>query len=172
MGTVQAKRRRLMAGRRSASAPEAAHCGGQSILEFAFLLPVLCLLLLGIIEVGRYAYISILVGNAARAGVAYGAQDRMSAANSAGIVTAARNDFQSNGQDPSTLAVTPAYSCACSNAGSMSTVTCSVGACPAGQQFIASLQVTASGTFTGLFNYPGIPSSMTMSRTATMRIAR
>ncbi len=172
MRTVRVRGSHLLALRRSSSGQRRARCNGQSILEFAFLLPVLCLLLLGIIEVGRYAYISILVGNAARAGVAYGAQDRMSAANSAGIVTAARNDFQSNGQDPSTLVVTPAYSCACSNAGSMSTVTCTVGACPAGQQFIASLQVTASGTFTGLFNYPGIPSSMTMSRTATMRIAR
>ncbi len=171
MGTVQMRGRRRIPGQ-STRGRGAAHCSGQSILEFAFLLPVLCLLLLGIIEIGRYAYISILVGNAARAGAAYGVQDRMTAADWPGVVTAARNDFQSNGQDPTTLTVTPAYSCACSSAGTMSPVACSVGVCPVGQQFIASLQVTASGTFSALFRYPGISSSMPMSRTATLRILR
>ena len=45
---------------------------GQSLLEVALLTPMLLALLLGAIELGRYAYISILVGNAARAGAAYG----------------------------------------------------------------------------------------------------
>lgn len=40
----------------------------------ALLTPLLLTLLIGIIELGRYAYLSILVGNAARAGAAYGAQ--------------------------------------------------------------------------------------------------
>ena len=41
---------------------------GQALVEMAFVVPLLLLLALGVIEVGRYAYISILVGNAARAG--------------------------------------------------------------------------------------------------------
>ena len=43
-----------------------ANQSGQSLLEIALLLPFLLLLTIGIIEVGRYAYISVLVGNAAR----------------------------------------------------------------------------------------------------------
>ena len=47
---------------------------GQSLLEVALALPILLLLLLGIIEVGRYAQLAILVSDAARAGAIYGAQ--------------------------------------------------------------------------------------------------
>ena len=41
---------------------------GQSLIEIAVLAPIVLSLLLGVIELGRYAYISILVANAARAG--------------------------------------------------------------------------------------------------------
>jgi len=54
---------------------------GQSLMEFAIILPLLLLLLVGVIEIGRYAYASILVGNAARAGAAFGAQDHFTAGN-------------------------------------------------------------------------------------------
>ena len=46
---------------------------------------------------GRYAYISILVGNAARAGAGYGAQSLAQSVDTAGITTAVDNDFQNNG---------------------------------------------------------------------------
>jgi hypothetical protein len=34
------------------------------------------------------------------------------------------------------------------------------------------VSVTASGTFSGLFQYPGVPSSIAISRTCTMRVAQ
>ena len=71
---------------------------GQALLEVAVLTPLLLLMLLGVVEMGRYAYISILVGNAARAGAAYGAQSLPQSVDTAGIQTAADNDFQNNGQ--------------------------------------------------------------------------
>src|ERR1700734_3884295 len=70
---------------------------GQSVLELALLMPILCLLLLGIIEMGRYAEISILVSNAARAGAQYGAQNIATAGDSAGIQAAALQDAQISG---------------------------------------------------------------------------
>ena len=62
-------------------------------MEMAFILPILLILVLGVIEIGRYAYIAILVGNAARAGAAYGAQNKQLANDSTGIQNAAQYDF-------------------------------------------------------------------------------
>jgi len=146
---------------------------GQTLVELGLMLPFLLLLSIGVIEMGRYAHIGILVGNAARAGVAYGAQSHITAATGSlpNITLAARNDFSNNGQDPALLNVSSAWTCGCDNGGTISPLAdCINGICPVGQQKIVSLAVTASGTFTALFNYPGIPSSITVSRTATLRI--
>src|ERR1700758_3144538 len=86
---------------------------GQSIVEVALMLPFLLLLLLGVIEVGRFLYIGILVGNAACAGAAYGTQSLVKSVDTTGISTAAKNDFQNNGQGVGTLTVTSSVSCGC-----------------------------------------------------------
>src|SRR5215471_11655962 len=91
---------------------------GASLLEFALLLPVLLLLLLGVIEIGRYAYVGILVGNAARAGAAYGVQSNAQSVDTVGITNAAINDFMSNGQG-SSLTVTSAVMCGCDSSGTV-----------------------------------------------------
>jgi Flp pilus assembly protein TadG len=65
---------------------------GQALIEMAISLPILIGLLLGIIEVGRYAYLAIVVTNSARAGAIYGAQNLVNAVNTTGIATAAQND--------------------------------------------------------------------------------
>jgi Flp pilus assembly protein TadG len=146
------------------------------------MLPFLLLLLLGVIEIGRYSYAGILVGNAARAGAAYGAEQLgNSCLGCTGIQQAAQNDYLNNGQDASTLTVTFTVKCGCDSGGVViggeSASNCyPVGStppsCPAGAHWVDDLWVTASGTFTALFGYPGIPSPITISRTATMRIAQ
>jgi Flp pilus assembly protein TadG len=144
---------------------------GQSLLELAFLVPLLLLLALGVIEVGRYAYIAILVGNAAHAGVIYGAQS-LPQSNDPLIVTAAQNDFQSNGQPASSLTVTYFTACGCDSAGTVAAATaCSPPSCGSGH-WVVLLSVTAAGKFSALFSYPGIPPSITVSRTSTMRVAQ
>jgi Flp pilus assembly protein TadG len=62
---------------------------GQAFVELAIVLPVAILLLVGAAEIGRLAFASIEVSNAARAGVAYGAQSHVTASDIAGIQTAA-----------------------------------------------------------------------------------
>src|SRR5450759_2469354 len=52
---------------------------GQTLLEFALMLPFLMLLLLGIAEIGRAAFIAIKVSNAATAGAEYGSQNSTTA---------------------------------------------------------------------------------------------
>ena len=65
---------------------------GQALLEMGVVLPLVLLLLLGIIEAGRYAELAIVVADSARTGAIYGAQNLAAAANTAGITSAAQND--------------------------------------------------------------------------------
>src|SRR5215468_1823879 len=97
---------------------------GQNLLEVALMLPFLLLLLLGVIEIGRYAYIGILVGNAARAGAAYGAQSNAQSVDTPGIQNASLNDFMNNGQGTN-LTVASSVACGCDSAGVVTTAGCS-----------------------------------------------
>lgn len=59
---------------------------GSSLMELALVLPVLMITMICAAELGRVAYASIEVSNAARAGVAYGAQNLGTIINSAGNI--------------------------------------------------------------------------------------
>jgi Flp pilus assembly protein TadG len=141
------------------------------------------LLALGVIEIGRYAYISILVGNAAHAGAMYGSLGASQANDPTGIQNAALYDFagatsgstSTNGQVPGNLTVNSLQSCGCDAGGSVTSAVCDKGANPtagtcAVGHWVVFVSVTASGTFNSLFNYPGIPSSLNVSRTSTLRV--
>jgi Flp pilus assembly protein TadG len=155
---------------------------GQALVELALVVPILLLLALGVIEIGRYAYIAILIGNAARAGAAYGAQTTAQSVDLPNITKAADYDFagatsgstNTNGQAVSQLTVTSSVSCGCDSAGTITSAACSgtltAGTCATGHWVIV-VSVTASGTFNSLFNYPGIPSSLTITRTASLRVS-
>src|SRR5579863_9215241 len=69
---------------------------GNAIVEFAILAPLLIVLTLGTIELGRYAYFAILVSNAAQAGAAYGSQNDGTANDAAGIGAAIAQDASPN----------------------------------------------------------------------------
>jgi len=156
---------------------------GQALVELAFVLPVLLLLALGVIEIGRYAYISILVGNAAHAGAMYGSLGTSQANDPTGIQNAALYDFagatsgttNTNGQVAGNLNVTSAQSCGCDAGGSVTAAVCdktanpTAGTCATGH-WVVAISVTATGTFSSLFNYPGIPSPITVSRTSKLRV--
>ncbi|MGH9682736.1 MAG: TadE/TadG family type IV pilus assembly protein [Candidatus Acidiferrales bacterium] len=166
-----------MAKRKRRNSPER----GQSLVEVALLAPLLLALLIGAVEMGRYAYIAILVGNAARAGAAYGAQSLIQSSCQppfpCGIQTAADNDFVNNGQPVANLTVTSSTSCGCDNGGTVTSAICdtkinpSAGTCAAGH-WVVMVSVTGSGTFSALFSFPGIPPSIAVSRTATIRVAQ
>lgn len=165
------------------------HCSqkGQALLEMALITPLLLALALGVIELGRYAYFAILVGNAAHAGAAYGAQGvqyaqagpRVScSAAGTGIQQAACKDFEGNGQDPGDLSIGSSLTCGCNSGGSLIPYGCSAasgnpnaGTCTVGRHWIVMVSVEARGTFQSLFNYPGM-SSITIDRVAMMRVAQ
>ncbi len=140
---------------------------GSALAEIAVVLPMLVLLLLGLIEVGRFGYYTVLVGNAARAGVQYGAQNTVTAADSAGITNSAKTD----GQNITSLTATPTTFCKCAD-GSAST--CQPTDCAANHR-ILYVQVVTTATVPSITNASYLPASLrsiTVSGTAVMRVAQ
>lgn len=155
---------------------------GQSLIEVALITPLLLTMMLGVIDMGRYFYLGILVGNAARAGAAYGA---VAPGDTAGIEAAACNDFEGNSTCSGIpLTVTESQSCGCDNGGTIGSYyggscdavpnklpTDPIPSCTSGGgHWAAMINVEAKGTFSALIGWPGIPSSITIDRTATMRV--
>ena len=132
---------------------------GSSIVEFALLAQAFSFLLIGLVEMGRYEYYSILAAHAARAGVQYGAQNVVAAANVSGMSSAAQADAPSLG-----WTVTSTHYCVLNGA----VVNCASGEPPSGTTYYVQVKVT--GTIGSLFHYPGLPGSLPLSSTATMRV--
>lgn len=139
---------------------------GQSLAEMALLTPLLLLLLVGTIEIGRFAYYGIEVASAARAGVQYGAQSLTDSSDLAGITLAARNDAP----EVSSLSVTSQNRCACSNSPA-NYVGCPARGCALGHALVF-LEVDTTAQIQPLFRYPGLPSTFTAEGQAIMRVAQ
>jgi Flp pilus assembly protein TadG len=135
---------------------------GAALVEFALLVPVMILLLVGLIECGRFAYYSILVANAARAGAQYGAQNLVTADDAAGMRLAALNDAQ----NVSGLTATATHSCQCAD-GSAST--CQATDCPTSHRLLY-VQVNTAGTYPSLFRFPGLLGTLNVTGQAVMQV--
>jgi Flp pilus assembly protein TadG len=135
---------------------------GQSAVELALALPVLMLLLLAGADFARAFYMAVGVNNAARAGAQYGSQTVITAANSSGMVAAAITD----GSNISNLSAT-ASQCTCES--STSVAACSASYCTNNPN-ATFVEVDTSAPFHTLINYPGIPSSVTLSGKAIMAV--
>lgn len=159
MNTRQTARRKIHGMRWMLTAE-----GGQNLLEFALFVPVILLLLVGAIEIGRLAYLSILVNNAAHAGVQYGAQSLATASDNTGMQNAALND----GQNIAGLTAAASYFCTCADGSSSA---CQPTDC-AGSHRLVYVQVNTTGQFQSLFAFPGLPASYTVSGQAVMRVAQ
>lgn len=141
---------------------------GTSLVEFALVAPVLIMLLVGMIEIGRFAYFAILAANAARAGVAYGAQNLQTAMDSAGIKNAAVADAQQLSNWTSGSGVVVKQLCSV-NGGTPGPCVTGASGPAAGTVYYVSVQV--NGTFKSLMNYPGLPPQLPVTGNAIMRVA-
>jgi Flp pilus assembly protein TadG len=145
---------------------------GQAFVELALVMPIFILLLVGIAEVGRLAYASIEVSNAARAGVAYAAQSHTTAQDATNIQLAATQDAP----NITSLSATTSYSCSCESstgvmtaAGSCTGISTAPGSCPSPSRIVLYVQVNTTAPVDTLFHFPGIPSTVTLRGFATMR---
>ena len=188
LAAQQAERSRV--GSASSSARRRKFESGQSMIEFALMLPFMMLLSIGIVEIGRAAYISIVVTNGATAGVEYGAQSGTTAVDVTGMQTAAANDVANNAIG-GTMSATPTWGCYCDtgtgtscqyvsggldcNATTKSSCSCSPSGisstCTAGVgQIVQCVQVDTHVNFTPLFNWPGLPTAYQSNGHSVMRV--
>lgn len=128
------------------------------------MLPVLLVTLVGTIEIGRVAYASIEVSDAARAGVQFGSLNESNAGNTSGMEQAALNDVDLTG-----MTANATYYCQCSNG---SATSCSSNTCTTSEHLEEYVTVTTSYAMSSLFKYPGIPQTYSLSGSATMRVSQ
>lgn len=150
---------------------------GSAFVELALVLPLLCLLLIGTVELGRIAYAAIEVSNAARAAVAYGSQNHDTAIDSANMQTAASIDAADLSSMGATLTWTspPTQACACASGTSITSPTSAYCATPANQcagTYVVYVQAAPTATVGTMFNYPGLPNSFTLHGFAQMRVVQ
>ncbi len=137
---------------------------GSSLVEMALLTPLLVLLVFGAGDFGRVMYYAITMGQAARAGAAYGSQSTGYATDTNGIRLATEEEAQNLGA----ITVTPQLVCECPSG---TVVACTTASCATYGAPLAFVQVTATTTFTPLSAlYPGIPNSTTLTRVAKVRV--
>jgi Flp pilus assembly protein TadG len=117
-------------------------------VELALLLPLLCYLLVISVDYARIFYFDLTVENCARSGAMYGGKDSTSALDTAGITAAAQQD--AGNLDLTHLTVS-------SSTDSLTAPTV--------------VTVTVTYPFTSITNYPGVPNSVTLSRTVKMNVA-
>lgn len=161
---------------------------GAALVELALTAPLFILLMMGALELGRVAYYSIEVENAARAGASYGAVNLGNAFTYPNtVVQAAMNDAP----DITNLSVsTPLTACVCESlntstgtpsfnpsSGTTSCTSAAVanGACSTStststQIVISYVLVSTQATIDPLIHVPGLPSTYTLYGYAKMRV--
>jgi Flp pilus assembly protein TadG len=130
---------------------------GAACVELALVLPLLLLLLLGTVDLGRFGYSYIAVSNAARAGAGFAMMNTynpsMQSVWTGKIMQAASDEMTGQtGFNSGQLAVTAVPT-------------------PEGNGDVR-VQVTATYPFTTLVTWPGIPHTLTLSRSVTVRKIR
>jgi Flp pilus assembly protein TadG len=135
---------------------------GQASVEMAFSVPLLIVLLLVAVEAGRICLVATGLSSAARAGVQYGAQNLTTVSDTSGMQNAAKADAP----NLTGMTATASYYCECSD-GSAST--CLATDCASSHR-LTYVKVNTSATYTPLVNWPGIPTTTTLTSQAIMRV--
>jgi Flp pilus assembly protein TadG len=134
---------------------------GSSLVETALAVPVILALMVGVVDLGRAYYLAMEVAGAAHAGAEYGVQ---SPSDATGIKAAAAADAP---DVPNLTVATPVYGCECSDGTSYSVNCANKPTCAA--NVVYSVKVTVSASYRTLFPWPGLPTTMPITNSATMR---
>jgi Flp pilus assembly protein TadG len=135
---------------------------GASLVELAILLPLFLLMLFGALDFGRAFYLEMEIAGAAHAAAIYGSENPTD-------VTGMQNTAQDDAPNVPNLSVgTPTYGCECSDGTSYSG-SCSTTPTCSSNNVVYRVNVTVSATYSPLFPWPKIPSSMSFSSSASMR---
>jgi Flp pilus assembly protein TadG len=150
---------------------------GQALLELALVLPILCLLVVGIADLGRAAAVTIAVNNAATVGAEYGSQNPATAADINSMQNYATDDTHGN-NIPAGMTATATYGCLCDMTGSgvsctypvPAQTTCSNILSSCTGQPVECVQVVTQLSYSSFLNYPGVPLSYQANGHAVMRV--
>ena len=134
---------------------------GVAAVELAMALPLLVLVAIGVADFGRLYFTSIAVANATRAGAYYGAQNTVTSGNFTAIEQATRNDAA----DLGTIGVTSSRFCKCPDG----TSPACTGSCASYGGPEVFVSVTATKSYSFLIAYPGLPPSVSITRSAVFR---
>lgn len=133
---------------------------GACLLETALLTPVLLLMIVGAVDIGRGFTMAIELSSAAHAGAIYGTQNPT---DTAGMAQAAVRDTPA----VSGLSATATYGCECAD-GSSASALCTVTPVCA-DNYVYYVTVTASATYTPMLHYPFLPATLNLSSTSRLR---
>ena len=150
---------------------------GSAAVELAVALPLLVLILAATIDFSRVFHIAMALTDAARAGAQYGAANTANSVNTATMQTTATGATSVSG-----ISANAARICRCAtDTGTFSDTSGTVNdcttaeatACPGGHR-VMMVTVTTTKTFSTIFTsvLPGAASSITLTRTATLRVSQ
>ncbi|QHN05332.1 pilus assembly protein [Granulicella sp. WH15] len=133
------------------------------MLETALLLPMLLLLLVVAVDLGRAYYVAMEVSSSAYSGAQYGTQNMT---DTAGMVAASSLDAP----DLPTLTPVAKYGCECSD-GSQAVDSC-VSPPTCTLNVVNYVEVDTSVTYVPILPYPGLTNSLLLQGKARMRVSR
>jgi len=134
---------------------------GSTMVELALGLPLLLLLTLGAMDLGRMYFHAVTAANAAATGAFYGAQSNVKTGHFDDMVTAAKQDAE----DIGTVTATAERFCGCPDG---TKVACAAATCAGYGPPRVYVRTTVRQNFNPLVKYPGIPRP-TLGRSAYFR---
>jgi len=133
---------------------------GASFVELALVLPLFLLMLIPVVDLGRGFYAAIEVASAAHAGALYGVENP---SDTDGMVQAAK----AGASNLSGVTATAKYGCECSD-GTSDVASCSsTPSCT--YNYVTYVDVTVTSPYKTVFGYPGLPSSINITRELRLR---
>ncbi|HBI45828.1 MAG TPA: hypothetical protein DDY78_23685 [Planctomycetales bacterium] len=145
--------------------------GGHAAVELALVVLLLTFLLLITVDFGRLFYSYVTIGACARNGAIYASSSpnsqQQSPSYNANVTTATTTAAQADGG--TNLSPLPTVAAPMYNTTYNGTYTMTAPPTPVGSAD-GYVQVTVTWTFNTIVTYPGIPSTMNLSRTVKMRL--
>jgi Flp pilus assembly protein TadG len=133
---------------------------GASFVELALVLPLFLLMLIPVVDIGRGFYAAIEVASSAHAGAMYGLENP---SDTSGMIQAAK----AGASNLSNVSATATYGCECSDGTSPVASCTSTPSCT--YNYVTYVDVTVTSPYKTVFGYPGLPSSMNITREFRLR---
>jgi Flp pilus assembly protein TadG len=141
---------------------------GGALVELAVALPVVVVIFAGTIDFARVFYTSMALTDAARAGAQYGSINTANSVDIPGMQSAATGATNTSG-----ISAAASNTCKCATDAGVfdATAVSCTSTCTSPKHMVITVTVTTTKTFTTIITgFPAIPSSVSLSRTATLRV--